>query len=730
MMPVTRNLYFVLYIYCLTTTPIIMNDELNPKSLWNVLREESNGTLDDLNHNLQQTLSYGHNKHKEKLVQVEYHHSIITRLVKEYADEYGNTVVLTYGKCHPESPFLGMLIARFEIDTLVACTRITTGMYPFFPERRTRYEEFVVLLPGDILRLYLESLSDETMYDSRRSNKLLLIGGISFKEFEDFENRYPVFNMEYLKVKVTQKVAIGLMEIVRTTIPSKLDSKTEFISSMRPNNMIQNIDTMKTKKLKAVRVVTVFFAPFVLETPMFKQKCGIAVECQIPDRQDNGTVKWRIGCCTGIVVDIFERIRHDLGFKYTLYVVEDGKWGSQEQDGRWNGMIGDLLQNKADVALNLLSIIQKRAEVVEFAEPFMHTSYGIYRIKKPGVLKFPSWDFMTPLSEHLRWAIIGTCIFALLVIFALENHVFMRIKADTKYFPFRESMTYVFGLTFQRDMGGTNPRMWSGRLAALGYASGMVVIMSIYTAMITANTIITEVDDGFRGFKDEKLLNPTPEYKFSIEGGIGSGQEEFFQHNTDEHFRRMYHFMKGYFVRSPEEGIKALLNGSLQGFIADIKTTDLLLSATMKKLVCAGNIKTHNDTVLNHGLGLAYRKNFTYGRTISNVILRISQEPGFVEQVERKWTLGSCPKNIQPAQFGWMYFSSFLLIVAGGVAFGFIANLVEYFLFGDKLRPNSLTTQTKIMFQANRALQKQFHEYDERKVHFGQSGTYMTASSL
>ena len=66
-------------------------------------------------------------------------------------------------------------------------------------------------------------------------------------------------------------------------------------------------------------------------------------------------------------------------------------------------------------------------------------------------------------------------------------------------------MTYTFGLTFQRDMGGTNPRMWSGRLVALGYASTMCIVVSLYTAGVTARSITQVVDDGFKGYEDEKV---------------------------------------------------------------------------------------------------------------------------------------------------------------------------------------------------------------------------------
>ena len=97
------------------------------------------------------------------------------KLITEHADDYGNTVILTYGKCDQGSSYLGMLIAIFKSDTLIACTRFTTGMYRSLPDRPTRFEVILVLLPRDILRLYLELKSHDTSFDRRQSYPFLLL---------------------------------------------------------------------------------------------------------------------------------------------------------------------------------------------------------------------------------------------------------------------------------------------------------------------------------------------------------------------------------------------------------------------------------------------------------------------------------------------------------------------------------------------------------------------------
>lgn len=45
---------------------------------------------------------------------------------------------------------------------------------------------------------------------------------------------------------------------------------------------------------------------------------------------------------SGFCIDMLEYIADELDFKYKLYVVKDGKYGGQDPDGTWNGLVGDV----------------------------------------------------------------------------------------------------------------------------------------------------------------------------------------------------------------------------------------------------------------------------------------------------------------------------------------------------------------------------------------------------
>lgn len=45
----------------------------------------------------------------------------------------------------------------------------------------------------------------------------------------------------------------------------------------------------------------------------------------------------------GFSVDLIKEVAEMLKFEYDIYLVHDGKFGSKQEHGDWNGMIGELL---------------------------------------------------------------------------------------------------------------------------------------------------------------------------------------------------------------------------------------------------------------------------------------------------------------------------------------------------------------------------------------------------
>ena len=47
----------------------------------------------------------------------------------------------------------------------------------------------------------------------------------------------------------------------------------------------------------------------------------------------------------GYVMDLINKLKEDLFFEVEFYLVEDGNYGGQDSNGKWNGMVGDLVND-------------------------------------------------------------------------------------------------------------------------------------------------------------------------------------------------------------------------------------------------------------------------------------------------------------------------------------------------------------------------------------------------
>lgn len=75
-----------------------------------------------------------------------------------------------------------------------------------------------------------------------------------------------------------------------------------------------------------------------------------------------------------------------LEFTYEIYEVEDKSWGGRGKNGEWNGLMRDLIINKADLAMTSLKVTTERMSDVDFSIPFMETGIAIVVSLRPGTI--------------------------------------------------------------------------------------------------------------------------------------------------------------------------------------------------------------------------------------------------------------------------------------------------------------------------------------------------------
>ena len=101
----------------------------------------------------------------------------------------------------------------------------------------------------------------------------------------------------------------------------------------------------------------------------------------------------------GFCVDLIHELSELLHFRYEFRLCKDGAYGIKKKDGTWNGMIGELLRNEADLAIVDLTITRKREQVVDFTLPFMTTGVSILFLK-PTKAESDFFCFFGPIHQH------------------------------------------------------------------------------------------------------------------------------------------------------------------------------------------------------------------------------------------------------------------------------------------------------------------------------------------
>ena len=120
----------------------------------------------------------------------------------------------------------------------------------------------------------------------------------------------------------------------------------------------------------------------------------------------------------GYVIDFVKNLAEEVKFKYKFHIVADGNYGSRNYaTGEWNGMIGELMQQKADIAVMDLSMTSARQKAVDFTMPFMNTGVGIL-FKKKAPPKPNLFSFLSPLSLDV-WIYMTTAYLSVSVLMFL-----------------------------------------------------------------------------------------------------------------------------------------------------------------------------------------------------------------------------------------------------------------------------------------------------------------------
>ncbi|KAH9418715.1 hypothetical protein DERP_004041, partial [Dermatophagoides pteronyssinus] len=311
-----------------------------------------------------------------------------------------------------------------------------------------------------------------------------------------------------------------------------------------------------TLENKTLRVTTILNDPYCMYTESSETKIG-------NERFE------------GYIIDLVEELSKILGFKYIFKLVDDGVYGTNE-NGEWNGLIGEVIKKKADIAVVDLTITSKRAEAVDFTLPFMNTGISIL-FKKPTTKVTTLFSFLSPLSSTVWCYVLAAYVGVSTVLFFV-------------------------GRMSPYEWENPNPCRQNDGVLENNFSQ-------LNSFFFTIGSLMQQGSD----------LAPNGSTK------------AFFRESNLSTFKRMFEFMKSrphVFMAKNEDGRKRVERGNY-AYLMESASIEYIIERNCNLTQIGGLLDTK-------GYGIATRKRSKYRNLLSEAILKL-QESGRLLELKEKW---------------------------------------------------------------------------------------------
>ncbi|CAH2319225.1 glutamate receptor ionotropic, NMDA 2D, partial [Pelobates cultripes] len=346
-------------------------------------------------------------------------------------------------------------------------------------------------------------------------------------------------------------------------------------------------------------------------------------------------------CCKGFCIDILKRLAKTIGFTYDLYLVTNGKHG-KKIEGVWNGMIGEVFYQRADMAIGSLTINEERSEIIDFSVPFVETGISVMVSRSNGTVS-PS-AFLEPYSPAVWVMMFVMCLTVVAVtvfIFEYFSPVGYNRSLESgkrpggSKFTIGKSIWLLWALVFNNSVPVENPKGTTSKIMVLIWAFFAVIFLASYTANLAAFMIQEEYVDTVSGLSDKKFQRPHEQYPPLKFGTVPNGSTE---KNIRSNYPDMHAYMIKYNQRHVEDALQNLKTGKLDAFIYDAAVLNYMARKDEGcKLVTIGSGKVFATT----GYGIALQKGSKWKRPIDLALLQFLGDDE-IEMLERLWLSGIC----------------------------------------------------------------------------------------
>nr|XP_015833588.1 PREDICTED: glutamate receptor ionotropic, kainate 2 isoform X8 [Tribolium castaneum] len=387
----------------------------------------------------------------------------------------------------------------------------------------------------------------------------------------------------------------------------------------------------------------------------------------------------------GFCIDLLKEIASMVGFEYRIELVPDSKYGVIDlETGEWNGIVRQLMDKKADLAVGSMTINYARESVIDFTKPFMNLGISIL-FKVPTSQQARLFSFMNPLAMDIWMYVFSAYVLVSITMFVVarfspyEWHnphpCDMENELVENQFSLANSFWFTIGTLMQQG-SDLNPKATSTRIVGGIWWFFTLIIISSYTAnlaaFLTVERMITPIENA------EDLAGQTEIPYGTLESG---STMTFFRDSMIETYKKMWRFMENrkpsVFVPTYEEGIQRVLEGNY-AFLMESTMLDYTVQRDC-------NLTQIGGLLDSKGYGIATPMGSPWRDKISLAILEL-QEKGEIQMLYDKWwknTGETCSRNEKGKEskansLGVDNIGGVFVVLLCGLAFAVIIAICEF----------------------------------------------------
>ncbi|XP_072316195.1 glutamate receptor ionotropic, kainate 3 isoform X2 [Eucyclogobius newberryi] len=381
----------------------------------------------------------------------------------------------------------------------------------------------------------------------------------------------------------------------------------------------------------------------------------------------------------GFCIDLLKELATILGFTYEIRLVPDGKYGIPDDKGQWSGMIRELIDHRADLAVAPLTITYMREKVIDFSKPFLNMGISIL-YRKPNSTNNGFFSFLNPMTPDI-W------VYILLAYFGVSCVLFVIARfspyewydahpcnpgSDVVENNFTLLNSFWFGVGSLMQQGSElMPKALSTRIIGGIWWFFTLIIISSYTANLAAFLTVERMDSSLDS-ADDIAKQTRIEYGVVKDGATMS----FFKKSKVSTFEKMWAFMSSKpstsMVKSIEDGVQRVLKSDY-ALIMESTTIDYITRRNCN-LTQVGGLFDSKGYGIGTPLGSPYRDK------ISIAILNILED-GRLHMLKEKWWSGSScldEERRETGPMGIQNLGGIFIVLASGLVLSVFVAIAEF----------------------------------------------------